>query len=87
MVESHTILIQKDVTKRSAAGNYRPIVCFNLLCKLLVGIIAHKVYNCLDEQHLLPEERKGCKQKSRGTKAKHLIEKATLRYQEERIHI
>ena len=31
MVESQTVLIQKDVRKRNAVGNYRPITCLNLL--------------------------------------------------------
>ena len=31
IVESRKVLIQKDARKGNAAGNYRPIVCLNLL--------------------------------------------------------
>ena len=33
MLESRTVLIQKDARKGDAAGNYRPIACLNLLWK------------------------------------------------------
>ena len=79
MLENHTVFIQKDVTNGSTVDNYRSIDCLNPLWKLLIGIIADKVYNQLDEQQLLPEEQKGCKWKSRGTKDQPLIDKAILR--------
>ena len=41
MVESWTVLIQKDVRKWN--GNYRPIAFLNLLWKLLTGIINGEV--------------------------------------------
>ena len=43
MVEGRTVLIQKDPIKGNAVGNYRPIVCLNLLWKLLIGIITDKL--------------------------------------------
>ena len=57
MVESRTVLIQKDERKWNAVGNYRLITCLNLLSKLLTGIINEKVYNHLNQHNLLPENR------------------------------
>lgn len=56
MVESSTVLIQKDVTNGSVVGIERPTDCLECLWKLLAGIIADKVHNHLAERYLLPEE-------------------------------
>ena len=48
IVESSTVLIQKDVRKGNAVCNYGPIACLNTLRKLLTGIINEKVYDHLD---------------------------------------
>ena len=61
MVESRTVLIQKDARDGNAVGNYRPIACLNLLWKLLAGIINEKVYGHLNKQKLLTEEQKVCR--------------------------
>ena len=45
MIESHIILIQKNVIQRSAAGSFKAKACLNLLWKLQTGIIADNVYN------------------------------------------
>ena len=79
MIESRTVLIQKDARKRNAVGNYRPIACLNLLWKLLTGIINQNVYDHLNQQKLLPEEQKGCRRKSIGTIDQLLIDKAVVR--------
>ena len=42
ILESRTVLIQKDARKGNAVGNYRPIACLNLLWKLLTGIVNEK---------------------------------------------
>ena len=47
--------------------------------KLLTGIIAEEMYNYLERENLLPEEQKGCKRGSRGTKDQLLINKTVLR--------
>ena len=60
ILESRTVLIQKDARKGNAVGNYRPIACLNLLWKLLTGIVNEKFYDHLNQQNLLPEEQKGC---------------------------
>ena len=79
MEESRTVLIQKDTRKGNAVGNYRPIACLNLLWKLLSGIINEKVYDHLNQQNLLPEEQKGSRRRTRGTKGQLLIDKAVVK--------
>ncbi len=73
------MLIQKDPAKGKAADNYRPIACLPLIWKLLTGICADKIYDHLRDNNLLPEEQKGCRRKSRGTKDQLLIDKAVVR--------
>ena len=78
-LESRTELIQKDPTKGNALGNYRSIACLKLLQKLLTDIITDKLYEHLENQDLLPEEQKGYKQISRGTKDQLFIDKAIIK--------
>ena len=47
--------------------------------KLLTGILANEMYEFLDNNNIFPEEQKGCKRKSRGTKDQLLIDKAVLK--------
>ena len=47
--------------------------------KLLTGIIAEEMYTYLERENLLPEEQKGCKRGSRGTKDQLLIDKTVMR--------
>ena len=79
MVKGRTVLIQKDPAKGKAVSNYRPIACLPLMWKLLTGIFAEKIYDHLQANNLLPDEQKGCRKRSRGTKDQLLIDKAVLR--------
>ena len=79
MTEGRTVLIQKDPAKGTVASNYRPIACLPLMWKLLTGIFADKIYSHLLENNILPDEQKGCRKKSRGTKDQLLIDKTILR--------
>jgi len=79
MVTGRTVLIQKDSAKGTGAGNYRPIACLSLMWKLLTGIFAGKIYDHLEYSGVLPEEQKGYRKKSRGTKDQLLIDKAVLK--------
>ena len=79
MVEGKTTLIMKDRSKGSLVGNYRPIACLNLLWKLLTGIFAEKVYGHLSTNGLLPDQQKGCRKGTRGTKDHLSIDKAVLK--------
>ena len=50
MVESRTVIIQKDPTKGNTVGNYRLIPCFNLLWKLLSVIIRDTYQKVVGEE-------------------------------------
>ena len=76
MVKGRTVLIQKDPAKGTVASNYRPIACLPIMWKLLTGMFAESIYSHLDDQKLLPDEQKGCRKQSRGTKDQLLIDKA-----------
>ena len=60
-------------------NNYRPVVCLPLMWKLLTGIFADKIYDHLQVNHLFPDEQKGYRRRSRGTKDQLLIDKAVTR--------
>ena len=47
--------------------------------KLLTGIIAEETYQHLQSKWLFPEEQKGCKKESRGTKDQLMIDKMVLK--------
>ena len=75
MTKGKTTLIQKDPEKGHAANNYRPIACLPLMWKLLTSVLAEKVYAHLSEKNVLPDEQKGCREDSEGTKDQLLIDK------------
>ena len=79
MTYGHTVLCQKDVSKGNAVEIYRPITCLPLMWKLPTGVIAEEMHNYLEGENLLPNEQKGCKRKSRGTKDQLLIDKTVLK--------
>ena len=79
MTKGRTCLILKDKSKGNIVSNYRPITCLPLMWKLLTGIIAEEIYQHLQEKHLLPDEQKGCRRNSRGTKDQLMIDKMVLR--------
>ena len=74
-----TVLIIKEKAKGNDVSNYRPITCLPLMWKLFTGILSDELYNHLESEGLLPEEQKGCRRKSRGTKDQLLIDKMILR--------
>ena len=80
MTKGKTTLIQKDPEKGNAANNYRPIACLPLMWKLLASVLAEKVYAHLSEKNVLPDEQKGCRKDSRGTKDQLLIIKQILKH-------
>ena len=42
LIKERTILLMKDSNKGTAAENYKPIACLNLIWKLLTGVISEK---------------------------------------------
>ena len=79
LTRGRTSLLQKDKSIGSVASNYRPMTCFPLMWKLLTGVIADPIYAHLDQGKLLPEEQKGCRKGSRGTKDLLYINKAVIK--------
>ena len=79
MVKGRTVLTQKDSCKGKVASNYRPIARLPLMWKLLTGVLAETLYQHLDSKCLFPDEQKGCRKRSRGTKDQLLIDKQILR--------
>ena len=77
--KGRTALLQKDKGKGNIASNYRPTTCLLLLWKLLSGKIADQSYGQLDQQKLLPEEKKRCRKRSRGTNDLLYIDRAVIR--------
>ena len=59
--------------------NFRPVTYLLLMWKLLTGMISEDMYCFMENENLLPEERKGCRRKSRGTKDQLLIDKTILK--------
>ena len=79
MTEARTVLIMKDIKKGNVASNYRPITCLPMMYKLLTGIIAEDLYSHIEDQQLFPDEQKGCKKRSRGTKHQLIIDNTVLK--------
>ena len=79
MTYGRTLLCQKDPTTGTLVDNYRPITCLSLMWKLFTGIIADDIYHHISAERLLPEEQKGCRRMSRGTKDQLLIDKTILK--------
>ena len=50
--------MMKNLKKGTEVRNYRPIACLNLIWKPLTGIISDQTYDDLEENKLLPEEKK-----------------------------
>ena len=50
------------------AHNYGSIACLPLIWKLLTCVLVEKVYAHFSEKNVLPDEQKGCRKDSRGTK-------------------
>ena len=74
-----TVLCQKDPVKGNSVENFRPITCLPLMWKLLTDIISENTYCFMENEKLLPEEKKGCRRKSRGTKGQLLIDETILK--------
>ena len=79
MMYGRTVLCQKDPAKGNSVENLRPITCLPLMWKLLTGVISEDMYCLMKNENLLPEEQKGCRRKSRGTKDQLLIDKTILK--------
>ena len=79
LTRGRTSLLQKDKSKGNVASNYRPITCLSLMWKLLTGVIADQIYAHLDQEKLLPEEKKGYREGYRGTNDLLYIDRAVIK--------
>ena len=79
MTTGKTTLLMKSKEKGAVPSNYRPITCLPTTFKLMTVIIAEAIQNHLEQNGLIPEEQKGNRRKSRGTKDQLLIDKMILR--------
>ena len=73
------MLCQTDPKKGNAADNYRPITNLPIMWKLLIGMIEEETYKYLDHKKLLPDEQKGCRRESCGTKDHLPMDKTVLK--------
>ena len=58
----------KNKEKGTIQSNCRPITCLPTTFKLMTAIIAESMINHLENNGLIPDEQKGHRRKSRGTK-------------------
>ena len=56
ITEGCTVLIMKDKSKGTVAGNYRLIAFYRLMWKLLKSIVSEAMYGHLSCQELLPNK-------------------------------
>lgn len=78
MAKGRTVLIMEDPEKGATAEKYRPITCLPVMWKLLAGIIAEDFYEFLNTENVLPDEQKGCRKNSQGTKDQLYTDKMVL---------
>ena len=78
--KGRTILMMKDKEKGKAASNYRPITCLEITNR------SEEICGFWDTNLLLPQERKGCRRKSRGMNDLLFIDKMILREVKMRKH-
>ena len=79
MTTGRTVLIQKDKTKGTAPGNYRPITCLPIVWKLMTSMVAEEIYRHLEDNDLIGEEQKGCRSGYKGTKDHLMLDKVILK--------
>ena len=58
LVESRTVLIQKDQNKGNAAGNYRPIACLNVIWKVFTGMLSENFIPMLKAMVFSPKNKR-----------------------------
>lgn len=79
MTTGKTVLIKKDKSKPNTPSNYRPITCLCTIWKIMTSIISKQMNIHLNANDILPEQQKGCREKTRGTKDQLLIDKIVLK--------
>ena len=75
MTKGRTCLIPKNEKKGNEISHFRPIMCLPIIWKVFIGILAEQVYGHMKSEKLLPDEQKGCRRQSKGTKGLLMIDK------------
>ena len=75
MTKGRTCLIPKNEKKEIETSHFRPIMCLPIIWKVFIGILAEQVYGHMKSEKLLPDEQKGCRRQSKGTKGVLMIDK------------
>jgi len=73
-----TFLIPKNKNTENPK-NYRPVTCLPTIYKLITSIISRRMQKYMDDENLMPKEKKGCCSGSIICKDHLLISKAILR--------
>ena len=55
MTADRAVLIQKDRSKGTAAGNYKPITCLQIIWKLLTSMPSEGIYRNLEDNDFIGE--------------------------------
>ena len=79
MMYRRAMLCQKNPVKGNSVEYFRPINCLSIMWKLLADIISEDMYCFIKNKNLLPEEQKGCRRKTRGTKDQLLMDMTILK--------
>ena len=58
--------------------NYRPVTCLPTMYRLITPVLSRRMQKYIDDENLIPKERKGCYRGSKGCKDQLLISKAIL---------
>ena len=79
-----TTLIQKNLSKRTAPNNYRPITYLSMMWKILTAQIREEIYISLTSCSLFTEEQKICRKGSRCSAVllyidQHILSKSKTR--------
>ena len=78
MTNGTTALCLKHPLRVKVVDNFFCISFLRLICKLLTGVIADKMYVYLDGEDLLPNQFKGYHQGNQGSNDQLLIDKVVL---------
>ena len=79
LATGRTTLLMKDQQRGATPSNYRPITCLPTTYKLMTRIIACEMQDYLENHGLIPDEQKGNRRNTRGTKDQLLIDKMILK--------
>ena len=79
IIHGRTVLCQKGPRKGNKVENDRPIIFLTMRWKLLTGVIAEEMYDYLEQEKLLSEEQKACRQGNHEIKDQLFIAKTVLK--------